>query len=70
MDAFDKQYDLDHADDNDIEAGDDPAAPYRRQHSMASAVERMYVAWVDLSWEIYDQELKKRYPGPSHKKKT
>ena len=70
VDAFDKQYDLDHADDNDIEAGDDPAAPYRRQHSMASAVERMYVAWVDLSWEIYDQELKKRYPGPSHKKKT
>jgi hypothetical protein len=68
VDEFDKQYDLDHEDDNDIEAGDDPKAPYRVQHSLATAVERIYVAHVDLSWREYDDELCRVYPGPSHKK--
>ena len=42
VDEFDKKYDKDHPDETDCEAGDDPGAPYKVQHSLASAVERIY----------------------------
>jgi hypothetical protein len=67
VDKFDQAYDLAHPDDNDIEAGDDPACPYQVEHSLATAVERIYTAYTNLNWFEYDSELKKVYPGPSHK---
>lgn len=35
------------------EPGDDPAAPYTRQHCFATAVERMLVAAMGLAWSEY-----------------
>ena len=67
VDEFDQQYDRDHPNETDCEAGDDPAAPYKVQHSLATAVERIYTAHVGLDWRTYDDELNATYPGPSHK---
>jgi len=37
----------------DGEAGDDRSAPYARQHCFATAVERMLIAAMGLSWSDY-----------------
>jgi len=36
------------------EPGDAPTAPYHRQHCFATAVERMLIAAMGLSWAEYD----------------
>ena len=66
VDAFDLEYDKTHT--FDVNAGDDPAAPYRREHCFATAAERMICAELDVCWETYDRELATSYPGPSKKK--
>lgn len=48
VDAFDMAY------DGDGEPGDDPAAPYHRQHCFATAVERMLIAALGVPWAEYD----------------
>lgn len=65
VDAFDRAFDAAHADD--VEAGDDPQAPYRVQHGMATAIERIFMAHCRADWKAYDEELKRNYPGPSHR---
>lgn len=66
VDDFDAEYDRTH--DTDVEAGDDPAAPYVREHCFATAIERILCAELDVSWKKYDDELNETYPGPRHKK--
>lgn len=39
------------------ESGDDPAAPYRRQHAIATIVERIVVWSLNLSWRVYDEAV-------------
>lgn len=68
VDEFDKRYDLEHPNETDVEAGDDPAAPYEREHCFATAIERVLCAEFGTKWRHYDDELKALYPGPSHKK--
>lgn len=65
VDAFDQEYDKTHS--TDCNAGDDPAAPYRREHCFATAVERMLCAELGVNWKDYDDELAASYPGPRHK---
>lgn len=65
VDEFDRKYDQTHS--NDVEAGDDPSAPYVREHCFATAIERILCAELGVSWRDYDDELKKLYPGPRHK---
>ena len=65
VDEFDKAYDLTH--ETDIEAGDAPDAPYVREHCLATAIERILCAELDVSWKKYDDELNEVYPGPRHK---
>lgn len=36
------------------EPGDDPRAPYRRQHLMATAIEKMLAAALGVNWKVYD----------------
>jgi len=40
---------------DDAEPGDDPDAPYARQHNFATAVERMLCAALGLSWHDYER---------------
>lgn len=65
VDAFDIEYDKTHT--FDVNAGDDPAAPYAREHCFATAIERILCAELDVNWLEYDTELAKTYPGPSKK---
>lgn len=65
VDAFDIEYDKTHA--FDVNAGDEPAAPYVREHCFATAIERILCAELDVNWLEYDTELSQSYPGPSKK---
>jgi hypothetical protein len=65
VDVFDQEYDKNHA--FDLNAGDDPAAPYVREHCLATAIERILCAELDVNWLSYDTELAQSYPGPSKK---
>lgn len=65
VDEFDIEYDKTHS--FDLNAGDDPAAPYRREHCFATAIERILCAELDVNWLEYDTELAQSYPGPSKK---
>lgn len=65
VDKFDQEYDKTHS--TDCNAGDDPAAPYVREHCFATAIERILCAELEVNWESYDKELADTYPGPSHK---
>lgn len=56
IDAFDKEFEEDRArglHGPDDEPGDDPRAPYHREHCFATAVERMLIAAFGLSWQGY-----------------
>lgn len=65
VDAFDIEYDKTHT--FDANAGDDPKAPYVREHCLATAIERVLCAELDVNWQEYDAELAASYPGPSKK---
>jgi hypothetical protein len=43
---------------NDDEPGDDIKAPYRKQHCIATGVERMLVASLDMSWKEYEDAIR------------
>lgn len=55
VDVFDTWYDQTHA--SDLNAGDDPNAPYRREHCFATAIERVLCAELNVNWKQYDDEL-------------
>lgn len=65
VDAFDAEYDKTHS--ADLNAGDDPAAPYQHEHCLATAIERILCAELRVNWESYDRELAQTYPGPCKK---
>jgi hypothetical protein len=57
IDAFDMKFEKDRAKGKhgpDDEPGDHPKAPYRRQHLMATAVEKMMAAAMGVDWKAYD----------------
>ena len=39
--------------DEYAEPGDDPRAPYRKQHFMAECVERMVAAFIGVDWRLH-----------------
>jgi hypothetical protein len=56
VDAFDIQYEKDRKDgkhSQSDEAGDDIEAPYRREHCLATSVERLLAAELDVPWNGY-----------------
>lgn len=57
VDDFDKAFEKARAEDNEDEPGDEPAAPYVRQHCIATGVERILAAELDVSWKQYEEEL-------------
>lgn len=67
VDKFDQEYDLAHPNQPDLNAGDDPQAPYRHEHCFATAIERILCGVLGVNWKEYDDELASTYPGPSKK---
>lgn len=57
VDAFDKAFETNRAADNEDEPGDEPDAPYVRQHCIATGVERILAAQLGVAWKPYEQQL-------------
>lgn len=51
VDKFDMEF------KGDDEPGDDPKAPYVKQHCIATGIERLLCAELGISWKEYEQEL-------------
>lgn len=47
------------ANEFDVNAGDDPKAPYRVPHTYATAIERVLTGVLDVDWKAYDDRLTK-----------
>lgn len=41
----------------EYEPGDDPHAPYRRQHQIATVCERALAFFMDVNWSKYEREV-------------
>ena len=57
VDRFDKAFEAARDEDNVDEPGDDPAAPYVKQHCIATAVERIMCASIGCDWKTYDGKV-------------
>jgi hypothetical protein len=57
VDEFDKNFEANRAPDNEDEPGDEPKAPYVRQHCLATGVERILAAHLGVNWKEYEDEL-------------
>lgn len=57
VDSFDRSF------VGDSEPGDDPLAPYHREHTMAESVERQFAKALNLSWPDYQRALKTYQSG-------
>lgn len=68
VDKFDLEYDKAHPNEPDLNAGDDPAAPYKKEHTFATAIERILAGVLGVDWAVYDHELATEFPGPTKKK--
>jgi hypothetical protein len=68
VDRFDQEFDLTHPNEPDLNAGDDPKAPYRKEHNYSTIVDRLFIGACGLDFGEYDKELGETYPGPSKRK--
>jgi hypothetical protein len=57
VDDFDMAYEAQRVPDNYDEPGDDPRAPYHRQHCVATGIERIMVCMLGLSWKEYEARI-------------
>lgn len=54
VDAFDKAFEANRESDNDDEPGDDPSAPYRREHFFATNIECLMSAELGVDFKTYE----------------
>jgi hypothetical protein len=57
VDKFDFAFEAARQPGNDDEPGDDPQAPYRKQHCFATGIERLLAAELGIDWKHYEQEI-------------
>lgn len=57
VDEFDTAFETARPDGNTDEPGDNPDAPYRVQHGIATGVERIMASLLGVSWKAYDDEV-------------
>jgi hypothetical protein len=57
VDKFDSKYQAEH--EIDVNAGDEPDAPYKVPHTFATAIERVFTGVCGVDWKTYDQRLSK-----------
>ena len=57
IDAFDEAFEKARVKGNTDEPGDDPACPYRREHCIATGVERMLAGIFNIDWKSYEQQI-------------
>jgi hypothetical protein len=54
---FDQKFEADREDGNTDEPGDDPAAPYRKEHFFATSLERLMAAELGVDWRKYEEAV-------------
>ena len=59
--AFDIKFEKARKPGNLDEPGDDPKAPYRDEHCIATAVERLVCGVLGVSWKEYEKAVNKLY---------
>lgn len=57
VDKFDNDFEANRQPDNFDEPGDDPSAPYRKEHCFATGIERLLVAELGLDWKEYEEAI-------------
>jgi len=59
VDAFDQNFEANRPKGNYDEPGDDPAAPYRKEHFFATNIERLLAAELGVDWQQYEAAINK-----------
>jgi len=54
---FDEKFEENRQVDDDSEPGDDPLAPYRKEHLFATGIEKLMAAELDVNWKAYEQAI-------------
>lgn len=69
VDKFDLDFEQARLEGNEAEPGDDPNAPYKKQHCLATSVERLLAAEMGVDWKTYEEQLcaLPEIPGSWHK---
>ena len=57
VDRFDKEFEANRHPENEDEPGDEPEAPYVKQHCIATGIERILAAYLGENWKTYEQVL-------------
>lgn len=57
VDKFDKQFEAKRCVGNEDEPGDDPNAPYRKEHFFATNIEALLSAELDVNFQEYEKEI-------------
>ena len=57
VDKFDEAYEARRKKGDDSEPGDDPRAPYHKQHVFAEGIERLLATELGVDWPAYDKEV-------------
>lgn len=57
VDDFDIAFEAARAKDNTDEPGDDPACPIKREHCIATGIERILAAEFGIDWKQYEQQI-------------
>jgi hypothetical protein len=62
--AFDAQFEIEREaglHTPEAEDGDDPRAPYRKEHFTATNIERQLAAELDVDWALYEKCIQSQY---------
>ena len=54
IDNFDKDYESQRQPEDMAEPGDDPKAPYKKQHLIATGIEKIVAAELGVDWQTYE----------------
>lgn len=57
VDAFDKAFEAARPDGNNDEPGDDPKAPYKKEHFFATNIEKLMSAELGVDWTAYEAAI-------------
>jgi hypothetical protein len=57
VDQFDMAFEANRVAGNEDEPGDDPEAPYRKEHFFATTVERLMAAELGVDWKEYEDTV-------------
>lgn len=57
VDKFDVEFEDEREPGNNDEPGDDPNAPYYKEHFFATSIERLMAAELNVDWKLYDDVI-------------